>query len=252
MDSHTDRPTDAAVRLRKLLASMESRLRPNGPDVDFPAIYAYISGDLPDKIRQDVEQLIYTWKDWFRVYWKLRCEVESSEVRSKQGGSQESKRPDLHGSNVSPQDETEWALAQLPTNLPQDAVQFAAVLVAALCMTARCHPSFTRYRGKTQEQDAEELHPEKLLAEIQEKGSVSIRGPGRWLRVVASHDQVSLCIGKSPAQPIKEFRVDFLCGNVISHTMCSEEGDVHLTIRELEQLAGQSIDRILITVNESD
>ena len=68
---------DAIIRKLK---DIESRLKSCGPDVDFPAIYAYIGGDLPERIAQEIERRIYTWKDWFRVYYKLRSEVESIEV----------------------------------------------------------------------------------------------------------------------------------------------------------------------------
>src|SRR5947209_8750632 len=62
--------------LGEVIRGIRARLQPGGPEVDYPSLYAYVSGVLIEDERRLVREKIAVWLRWHDAYWEIRAAVE--------------------------------------------------------------------------------------------------------------------------------------------------------------------------------
>lgn len=78
------------------IKTIQSHLKPGGPEVDLSLVIAFIDKSLPPDEMQRVQQLIHTWHDWFWAYfhldgWQLEADERNDANKRVQNGSTETR-----------------------------------------------------------------------------------------------------------------------------------------------------------------
>lgn len=55
----------------KALEKITTKLRPDGPELDFALLVDYIDDELDPATKQQVEQYIVTWRAWYDAFWEM-------------------------------------------------------------------------------------------------------------------------------------------------------------------------------------
>lgn len=55
----------------EVMRGIRARLKADGPEVNYPALYAYVAGVLVEDERRLVRERIATWLDWHDAYWEI-------------------------------------------------------------------------------------------------------------------------------------------------------------------------------------
>lgn len=74
--SQDKEPVGKPLDIDQLISVVRANLRPGGPPVDHPALYAYVAGVLAAEDRPLVAERIATWRDWFEAYIPIRAAAD--------------------------------------------------------------------------------------------------------------------------------------------------------------------------------
>ena len=69
-------PLDEAMR------GIRARLKADGPEVNYPALYAYVAGVLVEDERRLVRERIATWLAWHDAFSEIHAAVEGEKAES--------------------------------------------------------------------------------------------------------------------------------------------------------------------------
>ena len=73
------------VAFQTAISDMRSRLREDGPQVDYTALCAFVGDALPAGERPIVSQYISTWRSWYDAYWEICASADGDRSQYEHG-----------------------------------------------------------------------------------------------------------------------------------------------------------------------
>ena len=233
MSEARDNPLEDLGIIGDAVMKIRSRLRPGGPEVDYPVLHAYVAGALAEEDKRVVAQRIVTWQPWFHAYWEVRAEVDNDEAAKQ-----------LRQENVVP-----WL--SLALNWQQLSASTLTAWAALLTLIISRHLHVRLSLGKTRAGSSEadkqkEPSVEEVTAHLSSGLPITLSGEDRWVVCSVQADSVTLRLASDPTEPLPWFRLEFLHDDNVVVSVSGRDGSVTLTQQHMQKVTQALANRMRI------